>query len=303
MTEKLKIPGSIVFLVAAVSIALAVATGADTAASSGPWTESSDRSKVSRVWAVGDVGEGALGEPTSELVASLPMRYLIYLGDVYPDGTAADFTDNYAPTFGQFDQRAVPTMGNHEYPNRAIGFDPYWGSARGSAPPRYFAFKASGWQFIVLNSEMATGVGSAQHTWLKNLIANTRSRGNCRIAITHRPRYSGGSHGDNTSIEPLWSLLANKARVWLSGHDHNMQRFSANRGIAQFVSGAGGRSHYPLDDPSGANLVFSNATDDGALRLTLSRRDERRSKLWWAFKSAEDGSQLASGNLGCYRSR
>ena len=270
-------------------------------ASGEPWTKSADRSKTTKVWAIGDVGEGALGQPVSDLVASMPMRYLLYLGDIYPAGSAADFANNYAPTFGQFDSRAVPTMGNHEYPDRLNGFDPYWQAARGTRPPRYYAFAASGWQVIVLNSEMDTYPGSAQYSWLKNLLKSTKARGNCRIALTHRPRYSGGSHGDNSSIEPLWGLLANRARIWLSGHDHDMQRFAANRGIVQFVSGAGGRGHYAVDDSSSASLQFSNDTLDGALRLNLQRRQHGRSRAGWAFRSAEDGTSLDSGSLGCKR--
>ena len=303
MVKKLKSPRIAIASIAAASIAIAVAASPHASASSGPWTASSDKSSVTRIWAIGDVGEDALGQPSADLVASQPMRYLLYLGDIYPNGSAADFANNYAPTFGQFDAKAVPTMGNHEYPDRASGFDPYWEAERGSRPPRYFSFSASGWQFIVLNSEMPTSAGSAQHTWLKSLLADSKWRGNCRIALTHRPRYSGGAHGDNASIEPLWSLLANKARIWLSGHDHDMQRFAANRGIIQFVSGAGGRGHYAVTDSSAADLQFSNDTLDGALRLVLSRKSHHRSRAWWAFKSAGDGSQLSSGSIGCQRSR
>ena len=270
-------------------------------ASTTPWTESHDKAKTTKIWAIGDVGEGALGQPSADLVASMPMRYLLYLGDVYPVGSAADFADNYDPTFGQFNAKAVPTMGNHEFPDRVNGFDPYWAAARGSRPPRFFRFTASGWQFIVLNSEMETAAGSSQHTWLKNLLGKSRSRGNCRIVLSHRPRYSGGSHGDNTSMEPLWKLLGNRARIWLSGHDHDMQRFAANRGIVQFVSGAGGRGHYAVDDSSAATLKFSNDSLDGALRLSLTRRKHGKSRAAWAFRSAVDESILDSGSLGCKR--
>lgn len=283
----------------AVMAATVTAPRAD--ASSQPWTKSADKAKLSKIWAIGDVGEGALGQPSADLVASKAMRYLLYLGDIYPNGSAADFANNYAPTFGQFDAKAVPTMGNHEFPDRATGFDPYWAAARGSSPPRYFSFTASGWQFIVLNSEMPTNVGSSQHSWLKHLLAKTKSRGNCRIALSHRPRYSGGAHGDNTSIEPLWKLLANRARVWLSGHDHDMQRFASDRGIVQFVSGAGGRGHYAVTDSSDATLKFSNDTLDGALRLVLKRQRHGRSRMSWAFESASGGAQLAAGHLGCKR--
>jgi hypothetical protein len=287
----------------ALAAMLVTLTLSEAGAAGQPWTTSNDRAKLTRLWAVGDLGEGALGQSSADLVASRPMEYLLYLGDVYPSGTASDFADNYDPTFGQFSAKTVPAIGNHEHPNRASGFDPYWTAQRGSPPPPYFSFAASGWQFIVLNSEISTGVGSAQHTWLKNLLANSRSRGNCRIALSHRPRYSDGSHGDQSEMEPLWGLLANRARMWISGHDHNMQRLASNRGIVQFVSGAGGRSHYPLDEPSVTPLKFGNTSADGALRLAVKRWPGRGSRADWSFVSADDGTELDTGYLGCKRRR
>lgn len=301
-TAKNKLITGFVFATALAGMLLTI-TLSEAGAAGQPWTASRDQAKLTKIWAVGDVGEGALGQSNADLVASRTMEYLLYLGDVYPSGTAADFADNYDPTFGQFSEKTVPVIGNHEHPTRSLGFDPYWTAERGSPPPAYFSFAASGWQFIVLDSEIPTGVGSAQHTWLKNLLANTKSRGNCRIALSHRPRYSDGSHGDQSEIEPLWGLLANRARIWLSGHDHNMQRFASNRGIVQFVSGAGGRSHYPLDEPSTTPLKFGNTSADGALRLILKRWPGRASRASWSFVSADDGTDLDAGYLGCKRRR
>lgn len=301
-TAKDKLIAASVFAAALAAMSLTL-TLSEANAAGQPWTASRDHAGLTKVWAVGDVGEGALGQSNADLVASRAMEYLLYLGDVYPSGTAADFADNYDPTFGQFSEKTVPVIGNHEHPTRSLGFDPYWTAERGSPPPPYFAFAASGWQVIVLNSEISTDVGSAQHTWLKKLLANTRSRGNCRIALSHRPRYSDGSHGDQSEIEPLWGLLANRARIWLSGHDHNMQRFAANRGIVQFVSGAGGRSHYPFDEPSTTHLEFGNNSADGALRLILKRWQGRASRATWSFVSADDGTELDTGYLGCKRRR
>lgn len=266
------------------------------------------------MWAVGDAGAGSLAQPAADLLASRPMDYLVYLGDVYENGTVKDFADNYEPTFGRFARKTVPTVGNHEFANKASGFDIYWASKRGSAPPRNFTFTASGWQVLVLNSDDPMDTGSAQYRWLRSVLEKTPGRGNCRIAVTHRPRYDAGRHGDGEMVEPAWALLAGRARMMLSGHDHNMQRFAPQRGITQFVSGAAGRSRgtYPVDGQSAGRLVFSHPawgrpqarddSSDGVLRLILRRSGRNRSTAGWAFVSAAGRrATLDHGSISCRR--
>jgi acid phosphatase type 7 len=119
-----------------------------------------------------------------------------------------------------------------------------------------------------------------------------RGPGNCRIAFWHRPRYNAGTvHGDAPDVEPLWAALRGRARIVLSGHEHNMQRFAARDGITQFISGAGGRDHYGVHERAG--LAFADTEHFGALRLTL-----RPGRAMWAFVAAE-GTTLDSGSIGC----
>jgi hypothetical protein len=59
-----------------------------------------------------------------------------------------------------------------------------------------------------------------------------------------------------------------RARIVLSGHDHNLQRHRPQRGITQYVVGAGGRPRYALQHgPS--TLVWGTDRVDGALRMVL----------------------------------
>ncbi len=60
--------------------------------------------------------------------------------------------------------------------------------------------------------------------------------------------------GGTTSVEPFWALLAaDGAEVVLNGHEHNYERFGAQRGITEFVIGTGGRRpSYPFGGPSPA---------------------------------------------------
>ncbi|MBK5233603.1 MAG: metallophosphoesterase [Thermoleophilia bacterium] len=230
---------------------------------------------------------------------------MLYLGDVYENGTAREFVDNYDRNFGRFSSRTVPTLGNHEFNNRATGFDPYWKSKRGKAPPRFSNFYASGWQIIVLDSEESTRSGSDQYSWLQSVLASSPGRGNCRIAISHRPRYSTGDHGDGTALEPLYQLLSGKAKIFLSGHDHDMQVFYPERGITQFVSGAAGRGGYPTNNKSQGKLRWSNpkpgqpvsSAAQGALRLALTRGSRTRSARWKFIST--NGPILKRGKIGC----
>lgn len=266
-----------------------------------PWAPSANRLDRAHLWIVGDSGSLAAATPTVDLVGSRSMNRFIYLGDVYESGTAEEFATDYAPGFGRFASETAPTPGNHEWPNRATGYYPYWKSVRGTAPPRWYRFDLAGWQFLILNSEAPHGAGSAQARWLKRALRRSKGMGDCRAAVTHRPRYSGGLHGDQPSLSRLESLLAGKARAWFSGHDHDMQRIGPTRGITQFVAGAAGRGHYSVD-PAQPRLRFADDTRDGALRLTLRRGAGSRGFASWKFVSTA-GETLDRGTLRCRRSR
>lgn len=245
------------------------------------------------VWAVGDSGVGIDSVPTANLLATRPFDRLFYLGDVYENGTAEDFASNYG--FAAFSGKTAPTIGNHEWANRNEGYYPFWAALRGSAPPSYYSFWLSGWQILVLNSEDAHAKGSPEYRWLKRSLRQKPGQRNCRVVVTHRPRWSAGSHGSQGDMEPVRSLLHGRALLWLSGHDHNMQHIYRS-GVHQFVSGAAGRGHYPLS-PGFSGLRFYNQTDDGALRLVFRKSGKKR-YVRWSFVSVAN-TTLASGHLGC----
>jgi hypothetical protein len=236
------------------------------------------------------VGDGPNGKPAAAAVGGLVRTdhpdFLLYLGDVY--GRYAElFPDTYGAALAR---RTLPTPGNHEWPSQRNGYLAYWKKVTGRAQPTFYSRRVAGWQVISLNSEEATGPSSPQYRWLKRSLAS--ADGTCRIAIWHEPRFSAGQHGDSKQMDPLWQLLASKAVAVISGHDHTMQRLKPVDGITQFVSGAGGRSHYSLDR-SDPRLAFSDNTHDGALELGLDG-----SKLLYRFV-AVGGEALDSGTLRC----
>ncbi len=248
------------------------------------------------IWAVGDAADGgrAAARVADLIVADDPDRFL-YLGDVYETGTAQEFAANYAADFSPLDAIAAPTPGNHEWPNRAQGYFPYWERAKGRPIRDYYAFRVGRWQILSLNSETAHDPASQQLRWLDRRLRRSRRFGDCRIAFWHRPLESAATvHGDQPDVEPLWDAIAGRARVVVNGHDHTMQRLRRRDGVVELIAGSGGRELYRLD-PLDPRPRFANDTDHGALRIALKRESARL-----AFVT-EEGAVVDSSRVRCHR--
>jgi hypothetical protein len=258
--------------------------------SAGGWLRSRPK-QVSVVWAIGD---GADGGSESRAVASMVGGHrvdrLLYLGDVYETGTAAEFQANYDSAYHRLDPITAPTVGNHEWTNVATGYVPYWTSVRGTPPPLRYAFAASGWQLISLNSNAPTD--PEQLDWLRTQISQTPRYGTCRIAFMHHPRFSAGLHGDLSSLQAIFDELEGHASILLAGHDHDMERLRPVNGITQYVDGAGGKELYPVNR-SDSRLAFADDTHHGALRIKLIPGQAVLSFV------AENGSTLDRSNVNC----
>ena len=228
------------------------------------------------------------------------------LGDnVQDNGTAAEFSNCYGPTWGRFRSRTRPAVGNHEYRRPGAGpyFD-YFGAAAGPAGRGYYSYNVGAWHVVVLNSncgEVGCSASSAQNTWLRNDLAASSSR--CTLAYMHHPRFSVGYFGNISSVRPLWdTLYAAGAELVLSGHDHNYQRFrpmrpdgsrDTGRGIVQIVAGTGGYAHGPANRTN-RNLVTKNITTFGVVRLTLNSASVSLRYL------STDGSYGDSATINCH---
>jgi acid phosphatase type 7 len=239
------------------------------------------------VWAVGDGAGGPGAASVARLVARAKPDLLLYLGDVYPMGTRQAFRTAYAPTFGRLAKLTAPTPGNHDWPTRAQGYDPYWGRIYSRSPQPYYSLTAGGWQLLELNSE--TSNRGDQLIWLD---AQLRARGNCRLAFWHRPRFSAGPHGDDRDMDVYWRALEGRARLVVSGHDHDMQRFRPRGGLIQLVSGAGGNGHYRVKRGR-AGLRFADDRHYGALRIELT---PGRARLRFVDTA---GHTLSATNVAC----
>ena len=283
-------------LVAGIAVLIAT-TGDDPGASSSQAVgrfPSSPESRSATLWAVGDGADGSEdSRRLARLIADDEPEAFVYLGDVYPDGTAADFASNYATVYGRLRSVTLPTPGNHDWPNHEDGYDPYWARVTGGGePPHHYGTSIAGWRVLSLNSEESLDRDSEQVRWLSREVAEG---GSCRIAFWHRPRYSAGTHGDQPDVESLWRLVAGRAALVLNGHDHNLQEFDRHEGVVELVVGAGGLDQYPVDE-SDARLAWSSDRADGALRVRLSPGRAR-----YDFVSPT-GDVMRSGTASCRRS-
>lgn len=284
------------------------ASNADPTPASRTWTITSASGDPILVGA-GDIAEcnNPGGEATATLLDSIGGTVFTAGDNVYPTGSSTQFSDCYGPSWGRHKTRTRPATGNHEYDTaNASGYFGYFGTAAGDPTKGYYSYDLGTWHVIVLNSNCAAiggcGAGSPQETWLRaDLAANPTA---CTAAYFHHPRFSSGSHGSNTAVQPFWQALYDAgADVVISGHDHMYERFALQDpqgnadptfGIRQFTVGTGGKSLYSLGTTRANSEVIDNATY-GVLRLDL-----HPGTYDWQFVPVAGGTFADTGTGNCH---
>lgn len=243
-------------------------------------------------------------EATANLLDAITGTVFTVGDNVYEYGTAAEYTNCYAPSWGRHKARTRAALGNHEYSTvgtAAPTFD-YFGPGVGVPGKGYYSYDIGNWHVVVLNSAIDRDRGSPQHNWLLSDLA--ASPASCTIAMWHHPRFSSGSeHGSNVDMQVFFQALQDAgAEIVLSGHDHDYERFAPQTasgvldpttGVREFIVGTGGAS------PSGFAAVAPNSevrigSRSGVLKLTLT--DGTYS---WQFLQT-DGITGDSGSGTCH---
>lgn len=242
-------------------------------------------------------------EATAKLLDDIPGT-VFTAGDIaYENGSPQDFANCYAPSWGRHKSRTRPAPGNHEYFTLgASGYFGYFGSAAGDPSKGYYSYELGGWHIIALNSNLRVDPGSPQEQWLRQDLADHRTR--CTLAYWHHPRFSSGSdHGDDPRMQPLWQALYDYgAEIVISAHDHIYERFAPqtpsgaldlSNGIREFIVGTGGSNRDQIGMPRPNSEVRSGSAW-GVLQLSLFA-----DRYEWRFVPVAGKTFTDSGSGSC----
>jgi hypothetical protein len=239
---------------------------------------------------------------------------VLILGDSqYNCGGYQAFQQSFDPSWGRVKSLIRPAIGNHEYKDsggtdcdptgQADGYFDYFADAPGPAPGSrsegYYSYNLGGWHLVALNSTCRVvggcGARSPQGQWLADDLADDAA--GCTLAYDHAPRWSSGEHGSTKQMSYFYRTLYNDdGEIFLSAHDHDYERFAPQApdgtldpddGVRQFVSGAGGGSHYETNPIPNSQVDIDD--EFGVLFLTL-----RADSYSWQFIS-EDNVVLDEG--------
>lgn len=248
------------------------------------------------LWAVGDMCDDD-NTPTPDCAAVGDMinadtdaDVFLGLGDLqYENGELVNFNTYYKPkVHDKISDITKPVPGNHEYNTAgAVGYYSFFGTNYGDAgdPTKgYYALTVGNWRIIGTNSNCTPAGGcsstSPQGSFIRAQLDAARTAGQCQLGFDHHPGWSDGSNyggGTSTGKELFNHFYDYTAELFLSGHEHNYQRFTQlnksyaadSNGVRQMVVGSGGKNLTTLGTPSSINQ-YQQASKFGAIRLVLT---------------------------------
>jgi hypothetical protein len=170
-----------------------------------------------------------------DLIQSIDPDQVLLLGDIqYNDGT--EFTETFAPLWGDLLSRSYPVLGNHEYASGAGAFFEFFPQVPDTG---YYYFNSGDSLVLALNTNCSEIDCDAQNMWIQNALY--KSNRECVIAMGHHPRFSSGNHGDNSHMEDMYQSMDKfGVDVYVAGHDHHYEYIDGL--VPQVVAGTGGRS-------------------------------------------------------------
>ena len=189
-----------------------------------------------------------------------PSAVAFMVGDLTHTGQAVEYASYYAPTWGQFRERTLFCIGNHDTDFTTPSAAPYYAYTK--AQPYFAQNIGANWRAYSLAcyAGAVTGASATQQaTWLRNDLAAHPDKQ--YLALFHYPMFSSvceyhtmlkGHPSDMTwkaRVGPWWRILeAAGCEFALSGHAHRWERLKkmtadgvvSQAGIRQFVVGTAG---------------------------------------------------------------
>lgn len=151
-----------------------------------------------------------------------------------------------------------PVIGNHETGNTCLGEEMYRKQFSLPEGKTYYAFRAGGGLFIILDSEKGKGrIIDEQWLWLENILSSSNER--FKFVFLHRPLFlpmgslkTGKAMDkypfDRDELHRLFSRTG--VNAVFAGDDHRYDRKGKDK-ILYIISGGGGAPIYALKDRGG----------------------------------------------------
>ena len=255
---------------------------------------------------------------TSDLVLSLNPTAVLTLGDEqYNSGKLTDFLTSYDPTWGRFKSITYPAIGNHELGTTgAAGYFNYFGDRATPLEPgcrsnckAWYSYDVGNWHIITLNTECTTNnnncvAGSEQDLWLKSELAKANASGQCKLVVSHHPKWSSSSFAATDIDQLVQDMYDAHADIYLVGHMHGYERFAPQNpagqldtanGITELLVGTGGAFFSGFLAPQPNSLVRNNNTY-GVEKLVL----HQHSADYQFMRDPTSGLFADSGTVTCH---
>jgi len=208
--------------------------------------------------------------------------FFFHLGDViYNFGEAKYYYDQFYDAYRDYPAPIIAIAGNHDgmvapqtdvptldaylrnFCQQDFVITPEAGGLNRTAqiqPGVFFTFEAPFVRFLVLYSGTLEDpgviandtIGDSQLTYLKAALTRAKAEKfpGALILAHHHPAYTAGPHGWSREMTAQIDKICNAAGLWphavLSGHAHNYQRFTRQRGKTQIPYIIGGNGGHAL---------------------------------------------------------
>lgn len=215
---------------------------------------------------IGDSGTGSTAQQNvRDRMMEHPADLILHAGDIaYSSGTYDQFEQYvfaiYAPLFDHIP--FFPVAGNHDYRTDHAApyldlFDLPDNAWRAGDQERYFSFDWGDVHFVAVDTEdpLIQVSGSATDDMADWLAADLAATDRFwKIVYLHKPPYSGGAHGGNSTVRNVIVPILEQQGVDLvfAGHEHNYERTYpilndqvstvADGGVVHIVAGGSGAS-------------------------------------------------------------
>jgi predicted phosphodiesterase len=207
-----------------------------------------DSTRTIGILAFGDSG-GATSDQMQlrSQMDDVPYELIVHTGDLaYESGSLAQLESTVFDVYEDLFRHIpfFPASGNHDYKTSdAAPFRSVFMLPENGDDEKWYSYDWGRIHFVALDTESDY---ETQAAWLDADLASTSLP--WKIVYFHRPMYSSGNHGSDTTLRSMLApvLERHDVQLVLTGHDHHYERVNPQNGVAYVVTGGGGRGTYAV---------------------------------------------------------